>query len=285
MDHDELSRLPSQSELADMAEGTVPGAGIDAALRAGSADAGLTVVEDSGGGWRLALDAEQLWLLSKAADLAGMSVAGYVRRAVIERAERDRIAMEASWAASAAGGARAGVPAGMARLGRWWLSGTAAAAQARKLVRWAWSDWGLDGLADDGVVMASELVANAVLHGGGTSVVLCLGRAADGGEGVCGVADGSPVGPRPARAAVDEEGKRGLALVAALSHSCGWYRLSPGKMVWFSQRPARMAGQSLAVAKRATAGAAAAVFPAGCGSPHPVLGDMLGDWCARGGIR
>ncbi|MWK40635.1 hypothetical protein GEV43_46385 [Actinomadura sp. J1-007] len=119
---------------------------------------------------------------------------------------------------------------------------------------------GLGALADEGMLMASELVTNAFVHGGGDTVTLSLGMARDRGEVVCGVGDSSPAPPRSGRAADDEEGGRGLALVAAMASSCGWYRVEGGKVVWFSQRASDGPGP-----------ARPARFPAGSCLPHPVL--------------
>ncbi|WP_344276853.1 ATP-binding protein [Actinomadura napierensis] len=258
---------------------------------------GLAASEEVGA---LAVTVDQRQVLSQAAALAGVNVTEYVRRAAVDRAERDRAHVQEEGRQSLAG-ALIGKPAGGvmtaavegaarqhaaaaeavsvsvpdgARLMRWRLTGTAAAAQARELVHRTWLEWGLDPLAEVGMVMVSELVTNAVLHGVASGpegdagrVLLCLGLGEAGSEGVCGVADASPFPPRPVRAGQDAEGGRGLVLIAALSDACGWYRTAPGKMVWFSQRL-----RPAPVEARPSDGVDRAVFPVRCGRPHPVLG-------------
>ena len=81
------------------------------------------------------------------------------------------------------------------------------------------------------VVIASELVTNAVLHGG-APIILSVSYQA--GEITVEVADGDPrvesVGIRP----VDEPtpGGRGLRVVASLADRWGIRRSQPGKTVW-----------------------------------------------------
>ncbi|WP_205717973.1 ATP-binding protein, partial [Actinomadura soli] len=122
-------------------------------------------------------------------------------------------------------------------------------------------------------VMVSELVTNAVVHGGGNVSLLLAGSVADGGEGgevVCGVGDASTVSPRMRRARPGDEGGRGLALVAALASRCGWYRAGAGKVVWFSQR------------LPSADGCRGDGFPAEAGPPHPLLdGAARWRWAAR----
>lgn len=90
----------------------------------------------------------------------------------------------------------------------------AAARRAVTVVLAGWgfrdADW-LDGTA----VIVSELVTNAVRHGGGC---VALQLEAHAGRVVVSVIDGSPVAPR--RRDPDEVGGRGIALIEALS--AGW---------------------------------------------------------------
>ncbi len=92
-----------------------------------------------------------------------------------------------------------------------------APAAARHAVTAALSQWGFrdeDWLAET-AVLVSELVSNAVRHGGGC---LALHLEAHEGRVVLSVADGSSVVPR--RRDPDDAGGRGMALIEALS--AGW---------------------------------------------------------------
>lgn len=79
-------------------------------------------------------------------------------------------------------------------------------------------------------LLTSEVVANAVLHGGG-ALTLAVGRAP--GEVVVAIGDTDP--HPPVHRSVDPEatGGRGVALVAVLSQAWGWEPHPPGKKVWF----------------------------------------------------
>ncbi|WP_167493834.1 MULTISPECIES: ATP-binding protein [Micromonospora] len=113
--------------------------------------------------------------------------------------------------------------------------GVDALAAARQVTKAALTAWGLGDpqWVDDAVMIADELVANAVRHGGG-----CLRlqiRATDGRVTIAAV-DGSAVVPR--RREPDGDGGRGLAIIEALcdewgvtdlddGHKCVWVRLAP----------------------------------------------------------
>ncbi|MGW2564508.1 SpoIIE family protein phosphatase [Streptomyces sp. NPDC001514] len=125
-----------------------------------------------------------------------------------------------------------------------------AASAARRFVRVALADWtrlgmvatrGADRMADDAVLVVSELVTNAVVHAGTTVEVLVrLDGASDDDPAslVVEVADHHPAravrsdAPDPGAASDEPEYGRGLQLVAALAASWGiTYR--PGlKAVW-----------------------------------------------------
>ncbi|MFF3395098.1 ATP-binding protein [Streptomyces sp. NPDC002669] len=106
----------------------------------------------------------------------------------------------------------------------------------RQFVRAALVDWTCDVRADDVLLCVSELVTNAVLHGvppgRGLRVRLYWEQAGgvlrievhDSGDG--------EVRPRDSGAAHDEEGGRGLLLVAALADRWGVGERNPGKVVW-----------------------------------------------------
>jgi serine phosphatase RsbU (regulator of sigma subunit)/anti-sigma regulatory factor (Ser/Thr protein kinase) len=89
---------------------------------------------------------------------------------------------------------------------------------------------GRDALADDAALVVSELVTNALLHGGGCTAVDVV--AIDGGLRVE-VRDASPVPPRLGRPTEESLTGRGLRLVARLAAQWGT-ELEPagGKVIW-----------------------------------------------------
>lgn len=104
-----------------------------------------------------------------------------------------------------------------------------APAAARRGARAMLTGWGYhhrDWL-DTAMVVISELVANAVRHGGGC---LSLDLHARDGQVTIGVADGSAVLPR--RRDADDDGGRGLAVVEALADRWGVHDHHEGKRVW-----------------------------------------------------
>jgi anti-sigma regulatory factor (Ser/Thr protein kinase) len=84
---------------------------------------------------------------------------------------------------------------------------------------------------DDVVLVASELVGNAVLHGSGADD---LDVAWDVQEGtvVVRVADASAAQPVPRSAGPTDTGGRGLTIVAAIADGWGVRRVARGKEVW-----------------------------------------------------
>jgi anti-sigma regulatory factor (Ser/Thr protein kinase) len=111
---------------------------------------------------------------------------------------------------------------------------------ARSFAREVLIGWGLVTVLDDVALCASELVTNAVLHGGGPVTVRlsCL----SGGAVLCEVADAGPWVPRAYEPGPGAEQGRGLALVTALASvfgarpgGCHGERNSTcnGKTVWF----------------------------------------------------
>lgn len=89
-------------------------------------------------------------------------------------------------------------------------------------------------LADDAMLLMSELVTNAVLHGGPpvTVVVDCDGRGVE-----VRVRDGNRALPRERPVALDAENGRGLHLLDVIADRWGVTPAEPhGKAVWFHLR-------------------------------------------------
>jgi anti-sigma regulatory factor (Ser/Thr protein kinase) len=115
------------------------------------------------------------------------------------------------------------------------------AASARRWVAGHLQRWELAEQADVAALLASELVANAIVHtGSGPTLVLAI---ADGVIDV-GVTDNEPRLPRAPRPPVSAgsheidpsllaEGGRGLFLVEALADEWGAATVAGGKQVWF----------------------------------------------------
>ncbi|MGW4298353.1 ATP-binding protein [Streptomyces sp. NPDC004376] len=105
------------------------------------------------------------------------------------------------------------------------------AAVARRLVRAACTAWGLRGTAENAVLVVSELVSNAVRHARRESIRVVVERTAPRTVRVA-VADLSRTLPELCTPKEDEEGGRGLALVAALAADWGTDERHWGKVVW-----------------------------------------------------
>lgn len=80
-------------------------------------------------------------------------------------------------------------------------------------------------------LLTTELVANAVLHGGGDVVRLTVDCSPDGVQVTC--TDDNPRVPVVRHVDVDATGGRGMALIDRLAHSWGSVRAVRGKQVWF----------------------------------------------------
>ncbi|MFD8914092.1 ATP-binding protein [Streptomyces sp. NPDC059575] len=105
------------------------------------------------------------------------------------------------------------------------------AATARRLVRAACVAWGLRGTAEDGALVVSELVTNAVRHARRQSIRVMVERTAPSTVRVA-VADFSRTLPKLCTPKGDEEGGRGLVLVAELAADWGAKERRWGKIVW-----------------------------------------------------
>ena len=125
--------------------------------------------------------------------------------------------------------------------GLWcWTPGISAPRRARAAVAEALDAWGMAGLADDAMQVASELVANAVAasvraapEGAGSCPVTLIISSTDG-EVCIRVWDPDPTPLPRTRQDPDTwaERGRGLLIVEALSARWGWYPGHTGKYVW-----------------------------------------------------
>ncbi|MFW6693721.1 ATP-binding protein [Streptomyces sp. MAR4 CNX-425] len=138
-----------------------------------------------------------------------------------------------SSAAAAAGAAGAPAPAGAAE---WSLPDDPGCVRtARAVVRETLRTWHLDPVSDLAVLLVSELVTNSLRYASGP---VGLRLRAVGGPGAGGgvrveVSDTLPVPPLVRAAAPDEEGGRGLQLVASVALRWGTRCGGRGKTVWF----------------------------------------------------
>ncbi|MFI1964055.1 ATP-binding protein [Streptomyces pathocidini] len=102
---------------------------------------------------------------------------------------------------------------------------------ARSLVRTTLNEWGLNAISDLAVLLVSELVTNAQRYATGP-IGVCL-RRGRGDALVVEVSDPLPELPLARDARPDDEGGRGLQLVARTSRRWGTRRGTSGKTVWF----------------------------------------------------
>ncbi|MGW0588569.1 ATP-binding protein [Streptosporangium sp. NPDC002607] len=102
---------------------------------------------------------------------------------------------------------------------------------ARSMVRRELSLWGVDDLIDDCVLVVSELVTNAVKHGGAACALRIRG---DGGLVHGELFDPGAGAPRVCARDMEATGGRGLQIVDALADDWGvTHSPSGGKTVWF----------------------------------------------------
>ncbi|MFW6690520.1 SpoIIE family protein phosphatase [Streptomyces sp. MAR4 CNX-425] len=110
-------------------------------------------------------------------------------------------------------------------------AGPSALADARDLVRRRLTDWGLRELALPAELIVSELLANAVRHAPGPIGLKLIRQSVL----TCEVSDTSHAAPHLRHATSNDEGGRGLFLVAQLADRWG-VRFTPrGKVVWTEQ--------------------------------------------------
>ncbi|WNI17516.1 SpoIIE family protein phosphatase [Actinacidiphila sp. ITFR-21] len=121
-----------------------------------------------------------------------------------------------------------GLPAGSTAA--WTFPAEAGAVRlARRRVRDTLVEWGLAPLSDVTVLLVSELVTNSLRYARGPIGV----RIVRGSSLLVEVSDPMPDPPRERVAADDDEGGRGLQLVAGASRRWGTRHGTPGKTVWF----------------------------------------------------
>ncbi|WKU48848.1 SpoIIE family protein phosphatase [Streptomyces sp. VNUA116] len=108
----------------------------------------------------------------------------------------------------------------------------ASVARARSLTSGQLDEWGLEDLSFTTELIVSELVTNAVRHasGGPVHVRLIRDRSL-----VCEVADTGHTSPHLRHAAADDEGGRGLFIVAQLTQRWGTRYTPTGKTIWTEQ--------------------------------------------------
>ncbi|MGW1323117.1 SpoIIE family protein phosphatase [Streptomyces antibioticus] len=90
------------------------------------------------------------------------------------------------------------------------------------------ADWGLEETAFAVELILSELVTNAIRHGSGPVRVRLLHHRSL----ICEVSDSSNTAPHLRQAGSNDEGGRGLFLVAQLARSWGTRHLPEGKVIW-----------------------------------------------------
>ncbi|MFJ3668907.1 SpoIIE family protein phosphatase [Streptomyces sp. NPDC090106] len=118
---------------------------------------------------------------------------------------------------------------GPERVAQWDVpSDPAAVSRARLAVAGQLTAWGLQDLSFTLELVVSELVTNAIRHATGpVQLRLLRDRAL-----ICEVSDGSGTSPRLRRAKNEDEGGRGLFLVAQLTERWGTRHTPDGKIIW-----------------------------------------------------
>jgi anti-sigma regulatory factor (Ser/Thr protein kinase) len=102
---------------------------------------------------------------------------------------------------------------------------------ARKLVATLLSEWELPDLIDDAALVLDELVANSADHARGPSIQVTITRKGHAQVRLA-VVDMERKQPRLVVAGTEDEGGRGLRLVAGISQRWGVDTLRSGKRVW-----------------------------------------------------
>ncbi|WP_322723598.1 SpoIIE family protein phosphatase [Streptomyces spongiae] len=121
---------------------------------------------------------------------------------------------------------------GRDRVAQWdFPNDPAMVSRARVAVTRQLSAWDLDDLAFTTELVASELVTNAIRHATGPFQLRLLRDRTL----ICEVSDGSSTSPRLRRARTEDEGGRGLFLVAQLTARWGTRYTPDGKIIWAEQ--------------------------------------------------
>lgn len=116
---------------------------------------------------------------------------------------------------------------------------------ARRAVVTTCEQWGLPG-ASSAELVASELVANAVMHGWGRVILRLL----DTGDGLrIEVEDSNPAPPVPTDGHAGRIGGYGMRIVERLGE-WGWRPTASGKVVWARVRPEPLGGPETSSAAR-----------------------------------
>lgn len=102
--------------------------------------------------------------------------------------------------------------------------------EARRFTRNQMKIWGLAAIADNAILMISELVTNAILHGGEGAVLTLL---ANDLKIRAEVRDSSPAMPIVRSYSETATTGRGMVIVDALASAWGTYAVDGGKVVWF----------------------------------------------------
>ncbi|MEU3999693.1 SpoIIE family protein phosphatase [Streptomyces fungicidicus] len=122
------------------------------------------------------------------------------------------------------------LPAG--RIAEWPVpADPAAVGEVRAAVTRKLAEWGLEELTFGTELILSELVTNAMRHGGAPIKVRMLHER----HLVCEVYDSSSTSPHLRYATMTDEGGRGLFLVAQLAERWGTRYLPAGKVIWAEQ--------------------------------------------------
>jgi anti-sigma regulatory factor (Ser/Thr protein kinase) len=108
----------------------------------------------------------------------------------------------------------------------------AAVAAIRTAVGKQLGDWGLDDVAFTTELIVSELVTNAIRYAGGGPIQVRLIRDR---TLTCEVSDTGHTTPNLRHAANDDEGGRGLFIIAQMTHHWGTRYTSTGKTIWTEQ--------------------------------------------------
>ncbi len=116
-------------------------------------------------------------------------------------------------------------------------AGPAAAAEARSHIRATINAWQVPIDPHVAVLLASELVTNAIMHEADDNETVLLIITWAGGQMRVEVHDTSRSAPVLTDTPADAETGRGLMLVATLSTDWGFYRTPAGKAVYFTLAP------------------------------------------------